>query len=272
MQPMVFGWRPKSKSAIKIAAALGAEFTHRDSDYEGKRGQVCINWGAGWNAPQHGSARIINRPEAIARAVNKLDTFRILNAAKVPTPEWTTDPIRAWRWISQGHTIFGRQELEAKAGKGIILLSNKPFRADQVGAQVKGVDDILRHHCQAYTKKFDAKWEFKIHVAFGQVRWIWEIAEDKADWSDQDGLIRNYDNGYYFRYASRALQAKLKKVVFTNCENAIKALGLDFGVCDIGVAKNGKDMVIYEINTAPAVDEYDASLYAKMFRRELKLK
>lgn len=271
---IVYGWKKTSESARILAETMGAQFANPDNYINPKPGEFVINWGGGnmsWEWANRFKGRVINKPQAIARSVNKLDTFRLLNAEGCPTPEWTTNPEKALRWIKDGHVVFGRKLLEARAGKGIVLLTG-PKNQVENGHVCNSLEDVLYFGCAAYTKRFNGKWEFKIHVAFGKVRWVWEVAKDTDDWYDHDDIIRNYDNGYYFRYASQALKDKLHPSVFKHCENACKALGLDFCVVDCQVAENGKTMVIFETNTAPAMDYYDAGLYYKMFKRELGIK
>lgn len=271
---IVFGWKHTSDSAKKLAGALDAQFANPKKYIPPKKGEFIINWGGAnmnWEWANQYPARIINRPQAIARSVNKLDTFRLLNAAGCPTPEWTTNPEKALRWIKEGHVVYGRRLLEARTGKGIVLLTG-PNNQVENGYPCNDLEDVLRYKCTAYTKRFKGKWEFKIHVAFSKVCWVWEVAKEIEDWYDHDDIIRNYDNGYYFRYISKVLQERLHPSVHRHCVNACKALGLDFCVVDCQVAANGKDMVIFETNTAPAMDYHDATLYAKMFRRELGIK
>lgn len=276
---MVFGYKEKSKSARMIAEVLGATYSWPDSGIACREGDVVINWGAGYGYPFWGerAKQWLNKTKAIATSVNKIATFEAIKKAGLGAyiPEYTLDATKALKWIKAGDVVFARQDAEGKAGRGIVVFDGKNKTATDNKAQpifpkgyVPTLDDLQRGGYQFYTKKFNAKWELKVHVAFGKVHAVWRIEKDYEEFVQQGLNIRNYANGYKFRLCKTDIHPDIKKV----CVDAIKAVGLDFGVVDIGVGKKAGEMCVYETNTAPAVDISDAQKYAAMFRKELKIK
>ena len=260
MKALVFGYKRVTESGRLIAKKMDGGYSYPGFDVHPEKGQVVINWGSGDGANWFRNHRVINDPEAICNSIYKNRTFTLLKRAGCKIPEFTSQPSEALAWIHKGATVFAREILDGRAGKGIRIFNGDPRRPEQVTLGQLG-------YYQMFTKKFDAKWEFKIHVAFGEAWLVWQVSKD-PDYYAQSPHIRNYANGYHFKNEYRNLHPAILK----DSVKACKALGLDFCVLDVGVGAGPGEWCIYESNTAPAIDENDARKYVKMFTENLRLK
>ena len=265
---MVFGYKRVTESGKLLARFLGADYSYPDSGIACKERDVVINWGAGYGFPHWGdrAKRWVNDTNAVATSVNKLDTFEAVEDAglKKWLPIYTQDAAEAAEWINKGKVVYARNTAEGRAGKGIVIYDIKrgiPHR-DKVTANELRTQGFI-----FYTQQFPKKWELKVHVAFGRAWLVWRIEKDR-DYYDHGRYVFNYDQGYQFRRCRTDIHPAIKRA----CEGITDAVGLDFGVVDIGIGEKPGSMVFFETNTAPAIDERDARQYAEMFTKELRLK
>jgi glutathione synthase/RimK-type ligase-like ATP-grasp enzyme len=265
---MVFGYKRVTESGKLLARTLGAEYSYPDAGVACREGDVVINWGAGYGRPHWAerAKRWINSPQAVARSVNKLDTFRALKRAGLSKymPVYTEDAHEAAEWINKGIVVYARTDAEGRAGKGISIYD--------IRKGVPSLNKVTANQLQNqgfifYTQQFKKKWELKVHVAFGKAWLVWRIEKDR-DYYDHGRYVFNYAEGFQFRRCRTDIHPSIKRV----CEKVIDAVGLDFGVVDIGLGEKPGSVCVFETNTAPAIDDRDAQQYAEMFRRELKLK
>ena len=79
---------------------------------------ILINWG------RHGfdGYNVINLPQAVSWARNKLESFKHFTQFKVPTVEWTTDRITAAQWINQKAPVYLRHTITGQGGAGIAVV------------------------------------------------------------------------------------------------------------------------------------------------------
>ncbi len=265
---MVFGYKRVTESGKLLARTMGAEYSYPDAGVACREGDVVINWGAGYGYPHWAerAGRWVNRVNAVARSVNKLDTFNRLEKAGLGKwlPDYTEDAQEAADWINKGKVVYARQTAEGKAGKGIVIYDTKhgvPHK-NKVTAQ-----ELINGGFVFYTVQFKKKWELKVHVAFGKAWLVWRVEKDR-DYYDHGRYVFNYDQGFQFRRCRTDIHPAIKRA----CEAVQKAQGLDFCVVDIGLGEKPGSMVVFETNTAPAIDERDAQQYSDMFRKELKIK
>jgi glutathione synthase/RimK-type ligase-like ATP-grasp enzyme len=259
MKPIFVCWNPKSPIGNNIAKGLGAEFISRGDDTRARKGQHIINWGCGYDKEVFSTAarigaKIINKPDAIANAVNKITTFQILERNNIPIPRWTTDAREAQQWIADGVVVYARSKVEGKQGEGLHLYNAKGRRENPTFAELTGF--------RLFTERFPENWEFKVHVINGKVNHV--IRVDRDEDFEQNPFVRNHNEGWTFYDEHKKLAPQIQKMAVAG----VAALGLDFGVCDVGVGRKPGQAVIYEINTAPGGMPEDAALYVKAFRKE----
>lgn len=211
-------------------------------------GHHVINWGnTQWNIPV--AARVYNKPQHVAVAVNKLDSYHALQDAGVLIPEFTTDIETARKWAEKS-VVMCRKLLEASGGKGIVV-AQKPL--DIVPAKV-------------YTRYVRKKREYRVHVFQGQVIGFKRKIKHK-DIEVEDAFIRSHDNGY--RYicdpANPPTRATLDAAIA-----AVRALNLDFGGVDIAWVEKGDKPYVLEVNTAPGLTDMTGDWYAQAFKGKYK--
>lgn len=207
------------------------------SRYRKRPGQVLINWGS---SEEDGRDYDLNKPHNVGIAVNKLDTFRVLQAANVTVPKWSLDKNEALLW---GTKILGRDSIIGKGGEGIIV-----YKEGQK----------LRDH-KFYTSYFKKQREFRIHVFNDEVIFIQEKLKKRG--VEVDKYVRSHNRGWCFAF--RHLDAKpVPNVVLQIARNAVRSVGLNFGAVDCGWNDiNGG--CVFEINTAPGLENSSLEAYVK---------
>lgn len=211
-------------------------------------GHHVINWGnTNWEVPV--AARVYNKPQNVAVAVNKLKSYEAFKEHDVLTPEFTTDIEVARKWAEKS-IIMCRTLLEATGGKGIVV-AEKPV--DIVPAKV-------------YTRYVRKKREYRVHVFQGRVIGYKRKIKHK-DVAVDNAYVRSHDNGYRYIVdpahppTDRTLEAAI---------SAVRALGLDFGGVDIAWVEKGDKPYVLEVNTAPGLTDMTGDWYAQAFRDKYK--
>jgi glutathione synthase/RimK-type ligase-like ATP-grasp enzyme len=107
------------------------------------------------------------------------------------------------------------------------------------------------------------EYELRVHVLGGEIKRIFK----KVDREEQKFPIRNNDSCHY-SLKNISTYPKLQKVV----NDMASFLGKEnFYSMDIGWDKAGKDYFLFEINSAPGLNEHTAAIYAEFFIEKLKL-
>lgn len=236
---MVHGYKP-GRAAVR---ALNALFEYRKR----KPPTHIINWGDSEFESPH-DVPVINNPDAVALAVNKIDCLAALREANVPCVDVTTDINQALNWRFQGHKMYERTLAAASGGRGIRFLD---------------IEDPINQRAKFWTKQFNAKKEFRVHVAFGDVI---RVQQKKRLNGVPSSRIRNYANGY--RY-STSVTTVLDEFCLSECERALDVIGLDFGAIDLLYRVSSNSFRILEINTAPAMEANTIADYYNAFSEEI---
>ena len=240
----VVPYKKASGGARILAKKLGI---HRMPDPALVRGgHHVINWGnTKWDVPV--AARVYNKPQSVAIAVNKLKSYEAFKAAGVLIPEFTTDIEVARKWAEKS-VVMCRTILEGSEGRGIVV-AQKPV--DIVPAKV-------------YTRYVRKKREYRVHVFQGKVIGFKRKIKHK-DLDVADVFVRSHANGY--RYicdpANPPTQRTLDAAV-----SAVGALGLDFGGVDIAWVEKGDKPYVLEVNTAPGLTDMTGDWYANAFKEK----
>jgi hypothetical protein len=252
-------------SGTKLALGLNIPIYTPKISYKKSIPKKIINFGCSnipWLLPEH---VVINNPEAIHAACDKLLTFKLL-ANEVPVPTFNEDKEIAASWFDkEGTIVFCRTLINASQGRGIIVARSK--------------EELV--NAPLYTLYIPKKEEYRVHVAFGKVIHIQKkkkLSEEERiarGITETNKLIRNLSNGYIF---STNFDAPLNDdgsyedtKFFWLVENAIHAvreLGLHFGAVDMVVGKDGKVYTL-EVNTAPRLEEPTLSKYINAINENL---
>jgi glutathione synthase/RimK-type ligase-like ATP-grasp enzyme len=238
-----------SHGASDLANALGIKQIKREgSKFKGSKDKLVINWGSTIMSDEVAKCEVLNKPEAVALASNKLQFFQCIhrwnssreylgNQVKVPT--WTTEKRIAMEYlIDDGKTIVARTILNGHSGAGIILCET-PEELNEVDAPL-------------YVVYVPKKQEYRIHILNDKVVDIQrkarrtDLPDDQVNWK-----IRNHDNG--FIYSRNEVAKDIPEDALNISINAVNACGLDFGAVDVIYNENQNRSYVLEINTAPGL-------------------
>lgn len=204
-----------------------------------KRTRFVINWGSSETINPH-VCTVLNKPDAVGLASNKLRTFNYWSNDGVSCPEWTTSFDQAEAWVNDGATVFCRTRVQAHSGLGIVIATNS--------------DELVT--APLYTKYIKKKKEFRVHV-FNQE--VIDIQEKRRSMGSASGfLIRNHANGFVFCRDDIVEPTDLRDVAI----QAVTSLGLDFGAVDIIYNEHYDKCYALEVNTAPGLEGTTLERYA----------
>lgn len=216
-----------------------------DRNYNPRKSHVIINWGNS-EVPKwyNKAAKVYNKPEAVAKAINKLTAFREFKLNDVPIPEFTTSHEEATKWLSEGATIVVRGNLNGHGGSGISIHSE---------------GNLAR--APLYVKYKKKRKEFRVHVFNGKVIDVLEKRKRNGfnDLPDANPYIRSHGYGWVFCHNSIVKPDTLDEVAI----KAVSALGLDFGGVDIIWNEKENKCYVLEVNTAPGVEESSVLRYVE---------
>lgn len=221
-----------------------------------------MNWGSSQTLTTDASNFVLNKPAAVGLATHKLRFFQHINqwnqekiaqgvnGLTVPIPEWTTSRDEAQTWAGNDHLVYARQRLQGHSGEGI---------------EVYGINQVVER-APLYTKGIvGARREYRVHVIAGQVALVQLKKRRNGGEAVGNGNdhVRNLGSGWVYAVSD----ARPSPVVLSAAQNAVRALGLDFGAVDI-IAKGRKgqerECWVLEVNTAPGQrGDTTVTLYAR---------
>lgn len=253
----LYPYKVGSESATELANMLDVMRVKPDGTYVPKIGHKVINWGMAkipnWSdlATRRG-VTMLNKPNAVNIAANKLTALQALKAAGVKIPEFTTDYYEAMRWLNDHKVVVERHELRGNSGEGIRIVT-----LDDPEMQTR------LERAPLYTKFIPKTTEFRVHVFQGQVI---DYIEKKKKLADQrpanfNKYISSINCGWVFQRTNILDLPEVRQIAI----KAVAALGLDFGAVDI-VYCDGLPYVL-EVNTAPGLSGETLIKYANAFRR-----
>lgn len=257
----IFPYKAGSASAKVLSAELTAKRIKLEgSAFKGSPKKTVINWGASAVSDEVAKCNIINPPEAVALASNKLKFFEKVDDSNdniyeededfddiVNFPSFTTSKRTAARWLNSGKVVVERHKLTGNSGEGIRLVENE--------------DDLQT--APLYVQYVPKKQEYRVHVANGMVVDLQRKAR-RRDVADEDinWRIRNHDNGFIFQRNDLVVPPQVER----QAVNACKAVGLDFGAVDIVFNDHQQKAFVLEINTAPGLTGSTLEGYVKRFK------
>jgi len=240
-----------SKSATALGQALGVKRVDKERNrLVGKNTKTVLNWGN--SDIQHQEilkCRILNSPEAVRKAADKLSFFSAMGDSPI-VPKWTTDHARAVEWVSDGKTVFGRKVLTGHSGNGIIVMNSD--NQDQW------------QPCPLYTMYMPKKEEYRVHFFKDKVIFVQRKAMVK-DFQNPNFQIRNLQNGFIYANQNIELPVPVQQVV-TNFLDDHNALGLDFGAIDVIYNQKADKALILEVNSAPGLQGSTLNAYVEAIR------
>lgn len=245
---IVHPYKTASKSARALADALDVPLNGRDMQLmTGRQSITVVNWGCGNPPGAIKACRVLNKPEAICKAVNKLTTFQTLKAANVRTVPWTTGEADALLWLKGGFKVCARTALEGKDGEGLLLLEG--VKTDWFGRP------LPLPKASVYTKFVPSQAEYRVNVCGNRTM---GVQKKVPTTNNANADIKTGGNGYGFRLLS---DGEIPHGIRPLARDAIAALGLDFGGVDVLVGVDGTPYIL-ECNSAPELTPSMVTAYA----------
>lgn len=205
-----------------------------NSTYRYREDDVLFNYGCSSRRNLSPTDSIFNKPESVAIASNKLETFHQL--PDEVCVEWTISAAIAKKFLRNGAKVYCRTLLQSSQGNGIIVANSEE---ELVAAPL-------------YTIGYPHLREVRVHVFAGEVI-HWGIKKKmNHDRLEEEGLsgsqdIRNLENGWIFAREGEVLW----DIESNRAIGAVTALGLDYGAVDLVSSIN--DSRVLEVNTAPGM-------------------
>tara|TARA_Y100001973_G_scaffold106774_1_gene187462 strand:+ start:8234 stop:9004 length:771 start_codon:yes stop_codon:yes gene_type:complete len=244
----LFPYKPGSNSGRELARALEVKrISHKNSRFRGRPEKIVINWGASRVPEEVAKCALINNPENVKRASDKLKFFENAECRK---PEWFTHAQIASEYGEEnGVTIVARHVLNGNSGEGIELIEPGEYMP----------------YAPLYTAYMPKKNEYRVHVFRGQVIDVQrkarkrEVPDDEVNWK-----IRNNANGFIFARNGDAL-GDIPPDVLDQAVQAVQSLGLDFGAADVIFNERQSLAYVLEVNTAPGLEGTTLTNYTAAF-------
>lgn len=244
-----------SAGARQLAGAMQAKTIRRQgSKYRARATDAIINWGRSSIPEAYQKAKVINKPKAVAKAIDKLASFRAFEEYGVPCPAWTTELGTALDWHTRGR-VLGRHTRTGRAGEGIAVY-HAPTRPL---VEERGDEPVLP---TLFTRYFRSRREYRVHVAGGRVIDTQQKRVRLDFAGDVDYEVRTHGRGWVFCREAVELDEGAQQAAVA----AVDALGLDFGAVDLRVSDKSGPCVL-EVNTAPGLEGQTLQSYAEAMRQ-----
>lgn len=247
MKVYLYAYNSGSEGAKALTQALNIKRIKREkSKFRGGPGKVVINWGSATLPDQVAACEVLNKPQAVNNAGDKLKSFELFKKAGVSIPPFFTKKEEAGGYINEreGNLVVCRTKLRGHSGDGIVIAAT---------------DEELRA-APLYTAYVNKKEEYRYHVFNGEVVDVQrkarkkEVPDDQVNWK-----VRNLDGGFIFAREG----VVVSPVASEEAVKAVAALGLDFGAVDIIWNQKEDKYYVLEVNTAPGLTGTTLEGYAK---------
>lgn len=238
-----------SESAKALAGALGIKRLFREGRNAHVSGAI-INWGnSAFYRDLTYETELLNHPDAVAKAVNKLEAFKALDG-HVSIPKWTESLVGALEWLVEGQSVVSRLKLTGHSGEGIVITVPGDPNQEPLG------------EAPLYTQYVRKRQEYRLHVFRDKVFFTQRKARNK-DVPDENvnWKVRNHANGFIFAHQGVECGPDAEQYAI----DAVRVLGLDFGAVDIIKGVDDKWYVL-EVNTAIGIEGTTLEKYVEIFK------
>lgn len=244
----IYSHNSGSHGASELAKALDVDrIRHHGSRFRGASWKTVINWGSSEVPSEVHKCRILNRPEIVRIATNKLSFFRSMTDVSVVP--WTNKRSEAEQWLKDGRVVVVRTVLTGHSGNGILIIE-------------PGDELPLANLYTVYEPKSH---EFRVHVLNKEIidaqRKIRDPDREPLDWK-----VRSHNNGFIYVRGGVVLPEDVQRQAIA----AVVASGLDFGAADVIWSDKRRKAWVLEINTAPGLEGQTIESYAEAFKRHLR--
>lgn len=247
MPTLILPYKTGSNSAKALAEALGIRRTSLLRNSPSKTPRTLVNWGNSGGELGSGVLsnleRILNPPDKVAVAINKLSCLGCLSEASVSIPEFTPSMAEASGWVEKGKEVVVRKLLRGSGGRGIEFC-HQPHMLPPAPLYT------------LYVKKKD---EYRVHVAGGTVFDVQKKAKRQGEEPSATGWkLRNLENGFIYKRSD----VSPPLCVLEEAIKAVQALELDFGAVDVIYNAHYDRAYVLEVNTACGLEGSTVQLYA----------
>jgi hypothetical protein len=304
MKAFIFPYRAGSESCKALAQGLDLKrIAHTNSRFKGSKDKLVINWGASKVPEEVSRCIILNLPQAVKQASDKLLAFKRLNEGKRSTRRvyaaGGNHNLQVNHDIFQGvaddfigvHKTarYGEVIIKEAAPSADGYARTPEFTTSHVEAQMwlNGGSTVVERHilngnsgagivlvepdggvgisrAPLYVKYVPKKQEYRVHVCGGQAVDIQRKARRKDVEDDAiNWKIRNHDNGFIF---ARNEGDVVPPDVIVQSVNAVNLLGLAFGAVDVIFNEKEQKAYVLEVNTAPGLSGTTLEGYLSRFK------
>lgn len=259
----IFPWNSKSRGANALASGLKINRILREgSKFRGAGSKTVINWGASTiDNPEIMKCRVINPPEKVAAASDKLQFFKNMTKDGGPRiPKWTTEPLKALTWYKEDKEVVIRRVLSGHSGKGIDFFSEYDHDIEKA------------FNAPLFTQYVKKKDEYRVHIVGNEVIDVQQkrlrLTDDNGNEIDKgkvDFRVRNLANGFIFAREN----VNPPEDVIEQALLAMELSGLDFGAVDVLYNDSQEKAYVLEINTAPGIEGTTATNWVSAMRKYL---
>ena len=241
----IFAFSNVSTSARSLADGLDVRLLrHTGSTWHPKdKSDLILNWGYYGNLLDNYNCRILNKPDRVAIASNKLKFFEAIreyNNKRIDTniviPNFFISK-QALTRTGERKKVFARTELNGHSGAGIVDIPPDLPPNQIVSAPL-------------YVEYIPKMFEYRVHVFCGKVidiaRKIADPDREVTNWQ-----VRSHSNGFIF--ARENLNIPKEELLRQMSISVVEAIGLDFGAVDIIYNSMREQYYVLEINTAPGL-------------------
>ncbi len=235
----IYPYKLGSKTVSSLKEALGAKIIRlQDSRFKGDSGKPVLNWGNSTENVDVTNSNVLNKPECVGRASNKLTFFESVENDCNVVP-FTADVNEVVSWLKDNRIVVARKLLQAHSGKGITIFED-----------LETFETVDNRDYKIYTQYVPKKHEYRVHVFCGEVIDLQKKSIRKGT-KPSTWLIRSHDNGFIFtRENAKAAPDEVKEQAILACQS----VGLDFGAVDVIYNSARKKAYVLEVNTAPGLE------------------
>ncbi len=262
-----------------------------ESTWAGNNKSLLINWGSSAPLYRATNAKVLNKPEKIINATDKLKTFKLLTEADIKIPwyiesresNFFTDLTQKVMDSNVGGKFMFRTTATGFGGAGIhVITSIKRLAAAHHNMRLEELNtsdvlDYLYHlrdndsewssiirNTVFVSQYFPADQEFRVHVICGGIVFSQakKLRTDEDRPAEPDFTVRNHSNGFIFQQNGVEVPETVKQASI----KAVHALGLDFGAVDVRYNVARDEYSILEVNTAPSITGNTLEAYTKVFK------
>jgi glutathione synthase/RimK-type ligase-like ATP-grasp enzyme len=232
-----------------------------NSQFRGAPHKVIINWGHGNSLPDEvfRCPNILNKPDNVRKAVNKIKTFEAFDDAMVRCPLWTTHIETARGWYLSGYNVYCRQRVEGCDGAGLVV----------VNSDTDPVTDIVPAKLYTQGIRFSNTHgdEYRVNV-FQDQAVSYQKKVSRADRAhNANRWARTTEGGWCFEVAE---ERNVPPQVDSEAIAAVKALGLDFGGVDVVYSRWNTKAYVLEVNTAPELTPHACTKLGNALKEYLR--